>query len=136
MARRALLVLAALACIALGCTAVPAPASRSVLTPDLAAEERCVVGEIAAWRPDLSLIAAKCSRGEIVARTEPMLRWLFSSALFRDRYQTAVQVLSWQMQELSWRMRALDGSTSASPGEAAQESGTLPPLPPPVEASH
>jgi hypothetical protein len=88
-----------------GCvSATPERRPTDDLTADLRAEQACIVHEIAIWNPSITLISAKCSRGQIVSRTEPMLTWLFSSRAFRDKYATAVQVLTHQMRELDAAM--------------------------------
>jgi hypothetical protein len=99
---RTVAVAALLACV--GCASAAPQRRTDGLTSDLRAEQACIVHEIAVWNPSITLISAKCSRGQIVERTEPMLAWLFSSPKFRAKYATAVQVLSWQMRQLDAAM--------------------------------
>ena len=114
---------ALLACA--GCASPPTARAAPTLTPDLQAEQACIVHEIAAWNPNITFISAKCSNGLIVERTEPMLMWLFASPAFRAKYVTAVQVLARQMRELDAAMARM-----GEPGETrSTRIGELPPLP-------
>jgi len=83
-----------------GCAGAGVDRPKSTLTPDLQAEQACVVREIAGWHPSIAFISAKCSRGLIVERTEPILAWLLASPKFRAKYPTATGVLAAQMREL------------------------------------
>jgi len=108
-----------------GCASAPPQRPEPTITPDLQAEQTCIVREIAAWNANLSFISAKCSQGLIVERTEPMLEWLFASAAFRAKYATAVQVLARQMRELEAAMARSGDPTDTR----AYRIGDVPPPP-------